>query len=63
MKYILKTSKYALIISSNLHINSVFMSVFALQPTVVEEEEDGVIYTVTVKQHHGGPNSPMVSLM
>uniref|UniRef100_A0A3Q4MA08 Ral guanine nucleotide dissociation stimulator-like 2 n=1 Tax=Neolamprologus brichardi TaxID=32507 RepID=A0A3Q4MA08_NEOBR len=28
-------------------------------PTVVEEEEDGVIYTVTVKQHHGGPNSPM----
>uniref|UniRef100_A0AAX7UUT5 Ral guanine nucleotide dissociation stimulator-like 2 n=1 Tax=Astatotilapia calliptera TaxID=8154 RepID=A0AAX7UUT5_ASTCA len=29
------------------------------QPTVVEEEEDGVIYTVTVKQHHGGPNSPM----
>ncbi|XP_030606538.1 ral guanine nucleotide dissociation stimulator-like 2 isoform X2 [Archocentrus centrarchus] len=27
--------------------------------TVVEEEEDGVIYTVTVKQHHGGPNSPM----
>uniref|UniRef100_A0A3Q2V707 Ral guanine nucleotide dissociation stimulator-like 2 n=1 Tax=Haplochromis burtoni TaxID=8153 RepID=A0A3Q2V707_HAPBU len=26
---------------------------------VREEEEDGVIYTVTVKQHHGGPNSPM----
>lgn len=39
------------------------LSVFALQPTVVEEEEDGVIYTVTVKQHHAGPNSPMVSLM
>lgn len=27
--------------------------------TVVEEEEDGVIYTVMVKQQHGGLNSPM----
>ncbi|KAI3361337.1 hypothetical protein L3Q82_013520 [Scortum barcoo] len=27
--------------------------------TVVEEEEDGVIYTVVVKQQHAGPNSPM----
>ncbi|KAM9353697.1 ral guanine nucleotide dissociation stimulator-like 2 [Symphorus nematophorus] len=27
--------------------------------TVVEEEEDGVIYTVVVKQQHGAPNSPM----
>ncbi|TKS82461.1 Ral guanine nucleotide dissociation stimulator-like 2 [Collichthys lucidus] len=27
--------------------------------TVVEEEEDGVIYTVVVKQQHGGPSSPM----
>ncbi|XP_047454246.1 ral guanine nucleotide dissociation stimulator-like 2 isoform X2 [Mugil cephalus] len=27
--------------------------------TVVEEEEDGVIYTVVVKQQHGGPNNPM----
>uniref|UniRef100_A0A3Q1HFJ1 Ral guanine nucleotide dissociation stimulator-like 2 n=1 Tax=Anabas testudineus TaxID=64144 RepID=A0A3Q1HFJ1_ANATE len=26
--------------------------------TVVEEEEDGVIYTVVVKQQHGGPTSP-----
>ncbi|KAM7421457.1 hypothetical protein PAMA_015545 [Pampus argenteus] len=28
-------------------------------PTVVEEEEDGAIYTVAVKQHHVGPTSPM----
>ncbi|XP_070768350.1 ral guanine nucleotide dissociation stimulator-like 2 isoform X2 [Enoplosus armatus] len=27
--------------------------------TVVEEEEDGVIYTVVVKQQHGAPSSPM----
>ncbi|XP_026172477.1 ral guanine nucleotide dissociation stimulator-like 2 isoform X2 [Mastacembelus armatus] len=27
--------------------------------TVVEEEEDGVIYTVVVKQQHGGPTSPV----
>ncbi|KAM9723585.1 ral guanine nucleotide dissociation stimulator-like 2 isoform 2-T3 [Menidia menidia] len=27
--------------------------------TVVEEEEDGVIYTVVVKQPHGAPNSPL----
>uniref|UniRef100_A0A667XAN4 Ral guanine nucleotide dissociation stimulator-like 2 n=1 Tax=Myripristis murdjan TaxID=586833 RepID=A0A667XAN4_9TELE len=27
--------------------------------TVVEEEEDGVIYTVVVKQQHGAPTSPM----
>ncbi|XP_044063711.1 ral guanine nucleotide dissociation stimulator-like 2 isoform X2 [Siniperca chuatsi] len=27
--------------------------------TVVEEEEDGVIYTVVVRQQHGAPNSPM----
>ncbi|KAM3614537.1 uncharacterized protein V6R79_015823 [Siganus canaliculatus] len=27
--------------------------------TVVEEEEDGVIYTVVVKQQHGVPNNPM----
>ncbi|XP_071324782.1 ral guanine nucleotide dissociation stimulator-like 2 isoform X3 [Trachinotus anak] len=27
--------------------------------TVVEEEEDGVIYTVVVKQQHAGPTSPM----
>ncbi|KAF0031768.1 hypothetical protein F2P81_016323 [Scophthalmus maximus] len=27
--------------------------------TVVEEEEDGVIYTVVVKQQHGGPASPV----
>ncbi|XP_070690820.1 ral guanine nucleotide dissociation stimulator-like 2 isoform X2 [Pempheris klunzingeri] len=27
--------------------------------TVVEEEEDGVVYTVVVKQQHGAPNSPM----
>lgn len=26
--------------------------------TVVEEEEDGVIYTVVVRQQHGAPNSP-----
>ncbi|GAA6217276.1 ral guanine nucleotide dissociation stimulator-like 2 isoform X1 [Lates japonicus] len=26
--------------------------------TVVEEEEDGVIYTVVVRQQHGGPTSP-----
>ncbi|XP_018555411.1 ral guanine nucleotide dissociation stimulator-like 2 isoform X1 [Lates calcarifer] len=26
--------------------------------TVVEEEEDGVIYTVVVRQHPGGPTSP-----
>lgn len=35
----------------------------ALQSTVVEEEEDGVIYTVVVKQPHGGPTSPMVRHM
>lgn len=28
---------------------------------MVEEEEDGVIYTVVVRQQHGAPNSPMVS--
>lgn len=33
----------------------------ALQSTVVEEEEDGVIYTVVVRQQHGVPNSPTVS--
>lgn len=33
----------------------------ALQSTVVEEEEDGVIYTVVVKQQHAGPTSPLVS--
>lgn len=33
----------------------------ALQSTVVEEEEDGVIYTVVVRQQHGAPNSPVVS--
>ncbi|KAM7382997.1 hypothetical protein PAMP_002686 [Pampus punctatissimus] len=27
--------------------------------TVVEEEEDGVIYTVVVKQHHVAPTSPL----
>ncbi|XP_022602081.1 ral guanine nucleotide dissociation stimulator-like 2 [Seriola dumerili] len=27
--------------------------------TVVEEEEDGVIYTVVVKQQHAGPTSPL----
>ncbi|KAM4736107.1 ral guanine nucleotide dissociation stimulator-like 2 isoform 2-T2 [Anableps anableps] len=27
--------------------------------TVVEEEEEGIIYTVVVKQHHAGPNSPV----
>lgn len=27
---------------------------------MVEEEEDGVIYTVVVKQQHGGPASPVV---
>ncbi|XP_028326788.1 ral guanine nucleotide dissociation stimulator-like 2 isoform X2 [Gouania willdenowi] len=26
--------------------------------TVVEEEEDGVIYTIVVKQQHGAPNGP-----
>ncbi|XP_028984097.1 ral guanine nucleotide dissociation stimulator-like 2 isoform X2 [Betta splendens] len=30
--------------------------------TVVEEEEDGVIYTVVVKQQHGGPTSPFSSV-
>ncbi|XP_035527928.1 ral guanine nucleotide dissociation stimulator-like 2 [Morone saxatilis] len=30
--------------------------------TVVEEEEDGVIYTVVVKQQHGAPNSPMSAI-
>ncbi|XP_070823561.1 ral guanine nucleotide dissociation stimulator-like 2 isoform X1 [Chaetodon trifascialis] len=30
--------------------------------TVVEEEEDGVIYTVVVKQQHGGPNNPVSSV-
>lgn len=29
--------------------------------TVVEEEEDGVIYTVVVKQHHVAPSSPLSS--
>ncbi|XP_056900155.1 ral guanine nucleotide dissociation stimulator-like 2 isoform X2 [Takifugu flavidus] len=28
------------------------------QSTVVEEEEDGLIYTVAVKHNHGAPNSP-----
>lgn len=32
----------------------------ALQSTVVEEEEDGVIYTVVVKQHNVAPNSLLV---
>ncbi|XP_043973044.1 ral guanine nucleotide dissociation stimulator-like 2 [Gambusia affinis] len=27
--------------------------------TVVEEEEEGVVYTVVVKQQHAGPNSPV----
>ncbi|CAF87308.1 unnamed protein product, partial [Tetraodon nigroviridis] len=27
--------------------------------TVVEEEEDGMIYTVAVKHQHGARNSPM----
>ncbi|KAM8735835.1 ral guanine nucleotide dissociation stimulator-like 2 isoform 1-T1 [Acanthopagrus schlegelii] len=30
--------------------------------TVVEEEEDGVIYTVVVKQQHGSLNSPMSAM-
>ncbi|XP_076593492.1 ral guanine nucleotide dissociation stimulator-like 2 isoform X2 [Chaetodon auriga] len=30
--------------------------------TVVEEEEDGVIYTVAVKQQHGGPSNPVSSV-
>ncbi|XP_053183364.1 ral guanine nucleotide dissociation stimulator-like 2 isoform X1 [Scomber japonicus] len=30
--------------------------------TVVEEEEDGVIYTVVVKQHNVAPNSPLSSV-
>ncbi|XP_051263684.1 ral guanine nucleotide dissociation stimulator-like 2 isoform X2 [Dicentrarchus labrax] len=30
--------------------------------TVVEEEEDGVIYTVVVKQQHSAPNSPMSAI-
>ncbi|XP_017288814.1 ral guanine nucleotide dissociation stimulator-like 2 isoform X2 [Kryptolebias marmoratus] len=30
--------------------------------TVVEEEEDGVIYTVVVKQHHVAPNSSMSTM-
>ncbi|KAF7661424.1 hypothetical protein LDENG_00260270 [Lucifuga dentata] len=29
--------------------------------TVVEEEEDGMIYTVVIKQQHGSPTSPMSS--
>lgn len=29
----------------------------------MEEEEDGMIYTVAVKHHHGAPNSPMVNHM
>ena len=32
----------------------------SLQSTVLEEEEDGVIYTVVVKQQHVGPTSPVV---
>lgn len=28
---------------------------------MVEEEEDGVIYTVVVRQQHAAPNSPTVS--
>lgn len=39
------------------------MSAFPLQSTVVEEEEDGMIYTVAVKHHHGALNSPMVNHM
>uniref|UniRef100_A0A096LQ52 Ral guanine nucleotide dissociation stimulator-like 2 n=1 Tax=Poecilia formosa TaxID=48698 RepID=A0A096LQ52_POEFO len=34
----------------------------ALQSTVVEEEDEGVIYTVVVKQQHASPNSPASSL-
>ncbi|XP_041797537.1 ral guanine nucleotide dissociation stimulator-like 2 isoform X3 [Chelmon rostratus] len=30
--------------------------------TVVEEEEDGVIYTVVVKQQHAAPNSPLSAI-
>ncbi|XP_030014094.1 ral guanine nucleotide dissociation stimulator-like 2 isoform X2 [Sphaeramia orbicularis] len=30
--------------------------------TVVEEEEDGVIYTVVVKQQHGAPTSPLTAV-
>lgn len=37
------------------------MSTFPLQSTVVEEEEDGMIYTVAVKHHHGALNSRMVN--
>lgn len=29
----------------------------------MEEEDDGMIYTVAVKHHHGAPNSPMVNHM
>lgn len=36
---------------------------FPLQSTVVEEEEDGMIYTVAVKHHHGALNSQMVNHM
>ncbi|XP_061738340.1 ral guanine nucleotide dissociation stimulator-like 2 isoform X1 [Nerophis ophidion] len=32
-----------------------------VQSTVVEEEEDGVVYTVVVKQAHGSPSSPTPS--
>lgn len=28
---------------------------------MVEEEEEGIIYTVVVKQQHGSPNSPVVT--
>lgn len=44
------------VISSNHHMSS-----FPLQSTVVEEEEDGMIYTVAVKHHNGALNSPMVN--
>ncbi|XP_076006538.1 ral guanine nucleotide dissociation stimulator-like 2 isoform X2 [Genypterus blacodes] len=32
------------------------------QSTVVEEEEDGVIYTVVIKQQHGVPTSPTTAV-
>lgn len=37
------------------------MPTFPSQSTVVEEEEDGMIYTVAVKHQHGARNSPMVN--
>lgn len=44
---------------SNFH----YLIFTSFQSTVVEEEEDGLIYTVAVKHHHGAPNSPMVNHM